>query len=354
MHALDYVVLLQVVFNVASGAESTPLSVWEQLKERGIRSAKNARELVGKNAVYESFARLLEAGYVRRTQLPHPTEPGRKGPVVYEVFDNPAWNPDWSPASSEIEDHDSVNPQVATLPGTPDPSSGEADKTGGQNASRNTGRGNDGSGVPGSGKRRVPAGQTASRVPGSGIASPPHPPEEVETSSPSPLTGSAGSLPSQREEEAAEFSPEDIAAAERFLQTLRKPWALGLASARKCAPLLLREMQGLGWPPIHEVDHDVLERDILRNTEGAKSPAHILPKWIKDLRLYSVVTKQGRSGPGRAAGMCDRHPNFPEGDCSPCRLEERRRDQRKGSGLAPVNGAELLARLRAGSSDTAS
>ncbi|MCQ4203882.1 hypothetical protein M4J06_001498, partial [Streptomyces coelicoflavus] len=156
--------LLQVMFNLASSMESTPLSVWKQLQERGIRSAKNARELVGKNAVYESFARLLDAGYVRRTQLPHPTKPGRKGPVVYEVYDNPAWNPDWSPTSPRGEGQGEVKPQVATLPGTPEPSFGEAGKTAGRNASRNTGSGNNGSGVPGSGKRRVPAGQNASRV----------------------------------------------------------------------------------------------------------------------------------------------------------------------------------------------
>ncbi|MFD8902656.1 hypothetical protein ACFV0J_34485, partial [Streptomyces ardesiacus] len=140
VHALDYVVLLQVMFNLASSLESTPLSVWKQLQERGIRSAKNARELVGRNAVYESFARLLDAGYVRRTQLPHPTKPGRKGPVVYEVYDNPAWNPDWSPASTE--DHEEAKPQVATLPGTPEASFREAGKTAGRNASRNAGSGN--------------------------------------------------------------------------------------------------------------------------------------------------------------------------------------------------------------------
>jgi hypothetical protein len=35
VHSLDYVVLLQVMFSLASGVESTPLSVWEQLTERG-------------------------------------------------------------------------------------------------------------------------------------------------------------------------------------------------------------------------------------------------------------------------------------------------------------------------------
>jgi hypothetical protein len=152
----------------------------------------------------------------------------------------------------------------------------------------------------------------------------------------------------------AEFSSEEVAAAERFLQTLRNPWQAGRATARKCAPLLLREMRDLGWPSIREVDQRLLEGDILRNTEGAKSPAHILPKWIRDLRVYSAVVEQGRPHPGAAAGMCARHPSFPEGDCSPCRLEERRRGQRGDSGPASVNGAELLARLRAGASGTSS
>lgn len=62
VHALDYVVMLQVMFNLASGIESTPQAVWRQLQERGIRSAKNANELVGKSAVYESYARVVAAG----------------------------------------------------------------------------------------------------------------------------------------------------------------------------------------------------------------------------------------------------------------------------------------------------
>ncbi|MGW6262562.1 hypothetical protein, partial [Streptomyces sp. NPDC055085] len=148
VHALDYVVLLQVMFNLASGVESDPRSVWKQFQERGIRSAKDAKRLVGRDAVYDSFARLIAAGYLRRIQLPHPKLPGRMGPVVYEFFDNPAWNPDWSPASAS-ENHELVKPQVATLPGTPDPLFQEAGKTAGRNAFRNAGSVVPGSGVPG-------------------------------------------------------------------------------------------------------------------------------------------------------------------------------------------------------------
>ncbi|MEU0023376.1 hypothetical protein ABZ173_37750 [Streptomyces rochei] len=303
MHTLDYVVLLQVMFNLASRVESTPLSVWKQLQERGIRSAKNARELVGKNAVYEAFSRLLDAGYVRRTQLPHPDKPGRKGPVVYEVYDNPAWNPDWSPVGRESQNHGQVNPQVTTLPGTPEPLFGEADKNAGQTASRNAGSGNDGSGVPGSGKRRVPAGQTASRVPGSGMASPPHPPEEEDSSSPTPPTRRSGSLPSQREE-GPEFSPEETAAAEDFLQQMQR-WQAGAATARSCAPKLLRTMREQGWPTLVGAGAEyrvLLEAEVLKNTGGAASWTKCLPGWVRDLRRYALVRPQPEAAPAPGSG----------------------------------------------------
>ncbi|MEU4490069.1 hypothetical protein AB0H94_35230 [Streptomyces purpurascens] len=292
VHSLDYVVLLQVMFNLASGMDSTPLSVWEQLKDRGIHSSKNARELVGKNAVYESFGRLLGAGYVRRQQLPHPTLPGRKGPVVYEVYDNPAWNPDWSPPL-ETEDHDEVNPQVATLPGTPDPSTGEADKSAGRNASRNTGRVKNGSGVPGSVKQPIPAGQNASQVRGSGMALPPHPPGEEDSSSPTPPSRPTGSLPSQREE-GPEFSSEEITAAADFLQQMQR-WQAGAATARSCAPKLLRTMREQGWPSLTDADARylaLLEAEVLKNTGGAASWTKCLPGWVRDLRRYALVRPQ--------------------------------------------------------------
>ncbi|MGW2444481.1 hypothetical protein [Streptomyces sp. NPDC001675] len=320
VHSLDYVVMLQVMFNLASGVQSTPMAVWEQLKDRRIRSAKNARELVGRNAVYESFARLLDAGYLRRIQLPHPKLPGRKGPVVYEVFDNPAWNPDWSP-TSVAEKPSEVKPQVGTLPGTPDPSSRETVKTAARNASRNAGRVKDSSGVPGSVKPHVSAGHSASRVPGSGMASPPHPPEEVTTSSPYPLTDPAESLPSQREEGEEGFAPKDLYAAESFLQELQPPYHMGAASARKYAPLLLRSMAGQGWPSIHEVDHRLLAREVTRDPAGFKRPSSLVPTRIRDLARYSVVARAGKSRDGLSRPeRCQDHPARYRKGCMDCAM----------------------------------
>ncbi|MGW0573029.1 hypothetical protein [Streptomyces tauricus] len=327
VHSLDYVVLLQVMFNVASRVDSTPLSVWGQLKERGIRSSKNARELVGKNAVYESFGRLQEAGYMRRQQLPHPTMPGRKGPVVYDIYDNPAWNPDWSPVgTAAAEDNEKVKPQVATLPGTPDPLSREASKNAGQNASRNAGSVNAGSGVPGSVTRKIPAGQNASGVPGSGNGSPPHPPEEVTTSSPYPLTELAGltGVPPQREEgEEAGYSEEDLRAAADVLELLPAPWTQGKPNARRLAPKLLAAMSVQGWPGIHTVDRALLMRQVGKNPHKITNPYRLLAgDRIPNLPRYAVVSAEAEAArpPGSTPdGMCPKHPQYRAGNrCIPC------------------------------------
>ncbi|MFD5572739.1 hypothetical protein [Streptomyces cadmiisoli] len=312
------------MFNLNSGVQSTPLMVWEQLKDRGIRSAKNARELVGKNAVYESFARLLEAGYLRRVQLPHPTLPGRKGPVVYEVYDSPAWNPDWSPTTPR-EDHELVKPQVGTLPGTPDPSIGEAGKTAGRNASRNAGRVNNGSGVPGSVKGRVPAGQDASLVPGSRMALPPHPPEEVTTSSPNPLMDTSGhaSLPSQKKEEGegTGYAGNDLQAAADVLQLLPSPWTQGRLNAGKLAPKLLGVMAEQGWPDIHTVDRGLLARQLTKNPHKVTNPYRLLAgDRIPNLPRYAVIAApEGPSAGSTSDGMCPKHPQYRAGNrCIPC------------------------------------
>lgn len=72
---------------------------------------------------------------------------------------------------------------------------------------------------------------------------PPHPPEEVTTSSPYPLGEPVGSLPSQREEgEEADFAEEDLRAAADVLELLPAPWTQGRLNASKLAPKLLAVM----------------------------------------------------------------------------------------------------------------
>lgn len=58
VHALDYVVYLQLQFNQASGLPSTAAVVLQQFRERGIRSEADDRELVHKTEIRESVARV--------------------------------------------------------------------------------------------------------------------------------------------------------------------------------------------------------------------------------------------------------------------------------------------------------
>ncbi|MFI5752561.1 helix-turn-helix domain-containing protein [Streptomyces sp. NPDC051644] len=71
----------------------------------------------------------------------------------------------------------------------------------------------------------------------------------------------------------------------------------------------------------------------------------VYEKHLRDL----PPARPGRTdGSGGRPGMCERHPAFVAGDCSPCRRAEMDRQQRGTSEPGPVDGAGLLARVRAG------
>ncbi|MFI1568502.1 hypothetical protein ACH4ZX_36705 [Streptomyces sp. NPDC020490] len=81
----------------------------------------------------------------------------------------------------------------------------------------------------------------------------------------------------------------------------------------------------------------------------------VKPTWkvLEDAMTYPDAPQLSLPAPrpapkGPATAMCVQHPAFIEGDCPRCRLAERERQQRSGSGPAPIDGAGLLARLRAG------
>ncbi|MEU1853737.1 hypothetical protein ABZ499_31855 [Streptomyces sp. NPDC019990] len=127
---------------------------------------------------------------------------------------------------------------------------------------------------------------------------PPHPPEEEDSSSPTPPSRPTSSLPSQREE-GPEFSAEEITAAVDFLQQMQR-WQAGAATARSCAPKLLRTMCEQGWPPLVGADAGylaLLEAEVLKNTGGAASWTKCLPGWVRDLRRYALVRPQTTPAP---------------------------------------------------------
>ncbi|MCX5318091.1 hypothetical protein [Streptomyces sp. NBC_00154] len=273
--ALDYVVLLHALFRLEENQAFTPKDIWRDLQAEGVRSAKNANELVGRDAVYESFNRLIAAKFIRRMAIDG--TPGRFGKVRYELFRQPAYNPDYALAKEAGQPQDDLHVPYTSqpLPGTPDADK-VGSKTAGHTASRNAGCGLAGSDVPGSGPRRIPAGQTASGVPGSGDGRPPTPPyrEEEDSSSLKPSSNTLGA------------SATAVAAAAEFLAELPGRWACGRKSAAELAPLLAEAVQEQGWP----LGADLVT-ELTRRYQARRSTVSVLRDRVQDLPRYQAVRK---------------------------------------------------------------
>ncbi|MFI2620570.1 hypothetical protein [Streptomyces sp. NPDC018584] len=299
-NALDFLVLSHIHYMCEDGKNFSVDDIVAALRAQGILSA-NGKGLVGSKAVYESVGRLRAVGFLHRSQ----DNGGNFGKVSYTFYEFPASNPHWTPPGVSVCDGNEPLPlSDEAAPALPTSNNISA----GQTASPDKARADKARADRRSGKRRVSAGQTASPDRRSGKPSPPHPPEEEEySSSPNPLTTAPETLPSQREDKPA-FPAEEITAAERFLQCMKRHQA-GAATARRLAPLLLRMMAAMDWPQITALDEgqrELLEADIFKNTGGAQSWASCLPRWIKDLRLFEVVSSAHKTrGPVPWCGTCD-------------------------------------------------
>ncbi|MFJ6355154.1 hypothetical protein ACIQKB_37565 [Streptomyces sp. NPDC092046] len=317
-HQLDYVVFIHVLFAINSGTQVTVPGIVRSIREAGVRSAKNGKELVGRDAVYESIARLIEARFIRRTTIPNPKGKGYRGLTSYEVFEHFEDNPDYTP------DAPSEKPETK-LPVFAETSISAGRPTSGVRGNKGS-SGVRGSGVRGRGGAFISAGQPTSANTGSGTGSPPHPPEEVTTSSPNPLTNTSGntSLPSPREAAEAGYAEEDMQAAADVLQLLPDPWTQGKLNATKLAPKLLEVMGQQGWPGIGTVDRALLTRQLTKNPHKVTNPYRLLASdRIPNLPRYAVVAAPAASSAAGATAdeMCPKHPQYRAGTrCVPCAL----------------------------------
>ncbi|WP_459740930.1 hypothetical protein [Streptomyces sp. E-15] len=266
---------------------------------------------IGANVVRRELGLLREAGYVQTHRLRG--EGGKAVGIQYVVSQRRIDQPEtgsWIPAPDDFRSSDHM-PPMTTRGQSPHVANDE--KPSSDHMPPMTTRG----GSPHVANDAKP--QVGPR--GTNELPPPHPPVEVNTSTPSSPTDSARSLPSQRGEEGAGFAPKDLHAAESFLQLLQPPHHMGAASARKYAPLLLRSMAEQGWPSIHEVDHGLLTREVTRDPEGFKRPASLVPTRIRDLPRYSVVAG-ARTPQGGLSGRerCPDHPARYRDRCVECAL----------------------------------
>ncbi|MGW3328303.1 replicative DNA helicase [Streptomyces virginiae] len=150
-HQLDYVVYLHVLFAINRGLQVTVPGIVASVREAGGRSAKSGTELVGRDAVYESFARLIEAGFIRRTTIPNPKGKGYCGLTSYEVYEHFEDNPDYSSEDPAAEAGIKLPVFAETAVSAGQPTSGVRGKKGS-------------SGVHGSGGAYVSARQKAVSV----------------------------------------------------------------------------------------------------------------------------------------------------------------------------------------------
>lgn len=111
--------------------------------------------------------------------------------------------------------------------------------------------------------------------------------------------------------------------------------------------------EALGGPALNGTRSELLKdaADLLaaRPLWWVMDRARELPRYGKSLARhaeFSTVAFAETPRPAVPTGepVCSRHPAFKDGDCSPCRKEERAKRQRSEPG--PVDGAGLLARLR--------
>lgn len=127
---------------------------------------------------------------------------------------------------------------------------------------------------------------------------PPHPPEEVETSSPYPLT-TASRGTTEEEGASSASNDEQTQAAYDFLQDLPNPWRAGRETARKLAPKLADAIEDQGW----SLDADLVKK-LTEMPEGIKRYPSVLAKRIADL------PRRGRSG--LPTQRRDRYSDVPE------------------------------------------
>ncbi|MFJ3793845.1 hypothetical protein [Kitasatospora sp. NPDC090091] len=318
---LDLQVVVQLAFMLQEQARRlpdedplvvTPITVWERLKELGVPSG-NGSGLIGKNAVYESFARLIAKGYVRRIPT-RSADRRRAGPVSYQYYENPAWNPDWAPPLESL--------QVSS--GSGNAGSGIATSgTAGSRTNQSFPQVGSTSGIAGSGIAGSSTFPQVSSTSGN-AGNPPHPPEEVgTTSSPSPpkrrsaaAGGGSAAAPSGEAPLTADVDPKQLQAAVDFLMRLPGKWAVGRLKVRGLATELVRALEDTGW----KLDA-ALRLWLTRTEEGKAAPrshATVLEFRIKNLELREAVlaVDAGDGPPDRAAGA-QRKPWLPDW-CGKC------------------------------------
>ncbi|MFE2407084.1 hypothetical protein ACFXDE_01935 [Kitasatospora sp. NPDC059408] len=271
------------------GQPSTILALARELHEAGWK--------MGESRFAAIFKRLKKAGHVQHVSEFNPAT--NRPQWVVRVYRNPANNDQY--VQNGVEAASQVRAETVESSVSPAERPREAVETDVSRGQSETVETTDSGAKPwksGIRKTTVSRGQSRNRGNHGFAVHPPHPPEEVDTSSPNPLT-----QPAAPAGEEAGFSPEQTVAAGRFLQELPAPWAVGRRTAVRLAPKLLEAIAEQGW----DLDQ-ALVAELTKNPNGINSHSRVLATRIDDLPLHAVVRPAPRTvaPPGRRAArtMC--------------------------------------------------
>ncbi|MFD5489496.1 hypothetical protein ACFWIV_28980 [Streptomyces virginiae] len=300
---VDFTVMVHLLFAVAEGSQVTAAALLALLREQGVQSPGDAKRLIGRDAVYAAIARLVELGFIRRMELPNDKFPGRRGRIVYEVYEQPLYNPDMATV-----------PQFVMLPGQPEAGGISA----GQNTSGSPGSWSPASGSAGSIQSGHAAGQNRSGSAARWNHAPPTPPGGVVTPLPpaqsgtvsadvaTAVTGEGGKPSGQK------TNPERIAAAVELLSLLDGPLTLNTKQRQELAPYLLEQADLEGWPLTTALLVE-LGKDL---PSVIKAPKGFLRKRLDDLKPHR---SKAAAVAHQITDPCLIHPGRERSGCVPCR-----------------------------------
>lgn len=268
---------------------------------------------MGEDRFRAIFGRLKKAGHVRHDSAFNPAL-GRPEWSM-RVYRNPANNTQYVElglrASTQVSDGNGVFP----IPGLEPPfEDGETRVSAGQSGNGVFPVPEGKTGKPRFRETRVSAGQSRKRENPVSASSPPHPQEEVKTSSPYPRSLAGVAQPASPEEgEGGRLSAKDVDLARDVLLRLPAPWTAGLRDARKHAPALAKAAAEQGWA----LDDPLLPAELTRNMGPVTSHSAVLPSRCTNLRLREVVQApaSGRGLPGQRADSVPPPPYCGDLDC---------------------------------------
>jgi len=251
--------LVHLLFLVAKGQEFTVATLLESLRSAGIKAA-NGSGLIGLDQVRKTVKNFIRVGLVRPVEQSH-GERGRFGAQVYEIYLDPADNPDWAA-------------------------------------------------YPGAGPASPPPVAEAKAAAAAAVAPPATAARAEVEAAPVPQVS-------------APVTEQEVAAAFDLLLNLPPVWKVGPKSATELAPTLARNAKLQGWLLDGDLVAQLGLPGDVRSPKGIlRYRVEDLPRRNPLYAGQSNRPEPARVDQQRPLSPCPRHPEVDAARCEPCNARE--------------------------------